>query len=98
MRKSGPLFRREQAAKVAFDLGGILMPGQPQAVSQPPAMSIDGNAGRLEGMTQYYIGRLPSHTGESGQLLHCGWHFAAEFLDQLPGTTLQRSCLGAEKS
>jgi hypothetical protein len=60
-------------------------------------MGIDCNAGNLEGMAQYYVGRLPADPGKPNQLFHGGRYLAMTFLDKLPGATLQTFCLRAEK-
>jgi hypothetical protein len=58
-----------------------LLPREAQAARQALTVSVDSDAGSVEGMTEDHIGGFSADSGKLSQLLHRRWHFTVEFLD-----------------
>lgn len=77
MRKPHPRFWRIEGAKVLFDLIWIPVTGQAQPLGHSSGVRVHGEGGYAKGVTQNYLSRLSTDTGQPQQILQCSRNLAA---------------------
>ena len=83
VREKNPSVLGNNLDQIPLDFLGILIPGQIEAIRNPPYMGVHDNSRRNpESTAQHYVGRLSRGAWNGKQLLHRPRDLAAEFLDE----------------
>lgn len=96
--EEGPLIGGDEGHEVAFDLDGVVVDGEAEALAEAANVGVDGDAGGVEGVAEDDVGGLAAHSGEGDEFVHGARDLAGVAFDELLATGLYVAGLVAEEA